>query len=388
MNCIRTADSAMAGCMHQLPGQWQLVQLDATGCNSHAQAARPPCVRPQISMHVLQAEVIEAGTADALIVWWKLHLDAAHRFNLSTAPAWVAADTAPVCTSHSAASDPSTNVKRPADHQADSSGHMHKHAQSASLPGSSRLLASSINWEEDRPGVVAADAAAVQTVQTGSSEGNSYATRDELLSNHCREGSGQREGAECLAGRHAVGACEQEWRDHWKTCWAPIAGPAAGATVSPGQTLLLHASHDDTSIFVGAEFQPGQPCHTTQGAISMPKSRDAGREAGSVAPQLRPQLRPGAREQQAHAPGNISADMLRGACPSRAWVLRQQSHWDAMACGIAHAAEGLGPDVTCLVLGDSPQLALIAARSPNIAAVISVLVSSHICAACPAHMPL
>lgn len=69
-------------------------------------------------------------------------------------------------------------------------------------------------------------------------------------------------------------------------------------------------------------------------------------------------------------------DLLQGALPARAWVLRQEQHWEGMMEGIAGAIAALGPDVTCLVLGDSPQLALMAARDNHISRVFCVLVGA------------
>ncbi|KAK9868471.1 hypothetical protein WJX84_007692 [Apatococcus fuscideae] len=69
----------------------------------------------------------------------------------------------------------------------------------------------------------------------------------------------------------------------------------------------------------------------------------------------------------------VDVDLFEGADPCRAWVLRQQQHWDSVAEAVERTADGLGPDLPCLVLGDSPQLAFIAAHCRQVADVLCIL---------------
>ncbi len=104
--------------------------------------------------------------------------------------------------------------------------------------------------------------------------------------------------------------------------------------------------------------------------VTAPSSRTEASSASCSAPQLTQDT-----PRQLHQSGWFPVDILRGASPARAWVLHQQTHWQRIADGLEHAAEGMGQDLTCLVLGDSPHLALLAAQSSHVATVVSALVS-------------
>ena len=264
----------------------------------------------------MQVDVVQAGRADALIVWWDLHLDRDQQFKLSTAPAWVAQTAA------------------------------------AAARGSEKHL-------QDASAQLASHAAGPMAAAAGSFD-------DQAEPHKCRL-------SELNSGRR------QQWRDHWKTCWAPVAGCFAGQHLAPGDTGLIHTTHDDTSILVSVSSPTSlsQPradhpaTEPTNGTCSQGHQADAWQHpaASSECPL--------GMAEPATGLSKVPQDLFEGADPCRAWVLRQQQHWDSVAEAVERTADGLGPDLPCLVLGDSPQLAFIAARCRQVADVLCILVRAQ-----------
>ncbi len=227
-----------------------------------------------------QTEIIQAGRADALIVWWELHLDTEQRFSLSTAPAWVSTCAEPSIGNHPGASissaSTSTLVENPlvssyrqqisATTEPSSTGSPGEHCQDARVacPAEGQtVIRDQIRCSADaeaassEPRTPAAESQP-DVRQKCQSSADEEPARGHQTSQGSDDESAARAAGECSGGR------KQEWRDHWKTCWASVAGSSAGESVSPGQTCRIHASHDDTSISVGATIRPLQPDHGPQ----------------------------------------------------------------------------------------------------------------------------
>ncbi|KAK9832356.1 hypothetical protein WJX74_007506 [Apatococcus lobatus] len=375
----------------------------------------------------VEAEVIAEGRADAIILWWNLYLDSQHRFNLSTSPAWVATFAAasspppsgPSTTNAASLSEAMRPSYPPDNHSVE--GLLDTSAPAAVQPSG---ISSSTMDAQEPPGIH-----------------DMHAARKPVSCSACITTS-QGESAGLGAGDRTA---KQEWRDHWKTCWVPVAGACASSAVSPGQVATFHAAHDETSITLGAEVHPAQHSHLSPGEpldhaeaaaqdaapagrgdacqlvpAQMKPAQHAKSEAGrsqlcqqnlaSAQPDAMPSLGLASASQHTTArqlphqavdvadqasscsqltqltPSELQSatakslqciqvpqELLHGAAPMRTWVLQQEEYWAGLWKGVTSAADTLLPGATCLVLGDSPHLALMAAHHCHISRVLCVL---------------
>eukprot|EP00873_Tetraselmis_striata_P006462 jgi/Tetstr1/426726/TSEL_001663.t1 len=134
--------------------------------------------------------------------------------------------------------------------------------------------------------------------------------------------------------------CRQQWRDHWKSCWCPLAAPFQ---VAPGDVLRVTAHHDELNVFASAE------------RLSAAAPGTAAAPGDDVHPEL------------------VTAREMAGSTPNRICRLRERAAWEALATAVREAAARVQasdspPDVAprCAVLGDSTPLVALSAAERSI----------------------
>ena len=370
----------------------------------------------------MQANISDEGRADAIIVWWDLHLDSQQHFKLSTAPAWAttsAAQSKDQAARLLSTRSASTSAGRHPIHALERSAQPSSHLPTASpesrpAAGGEGMHSVSI---ADRSTIGLDASAALRSDVSKDAEGPDVDTTSD------RSAAQDRSSAEPGVAPHRPSTCRQGWRDHWKTCWAPVAEAPAGCAVSPGQVFVLQAAHDETSITLGASFRPGQRAQpladqpAAHAGISAPEagtSQVPQQSSAEPEPDNRPlSALPGASQHESEQPsapqsgtlvGQTSAsisksghsrsesrlqdrrveslgyvqglqDLLQPASPARTWVLHQQQYWRRIMDGLVRAADTQQPGSVCLILGDSPKLAVMAASQSYIGRVLCVLAS-------------
>eukprot|EP00884_Botryococcus_braunii_P004116 jgi/Botrbrau1/13705/Bobra.250_2s0004.3 len=119
------------------------------------------------------------------------------------------------------------------------------------------------------------------------------------------------------------GMIRQEWREHWKSCWAPFS-PVGSFEV--GEEVEGVATHDEVSVFISAGHLPVSPSLSWVDALS----------------------------------------------PDRTWALADPGWRSAFQSAAAHVLGSTNPGAVVVTLGDGPLLALSAAHNSTTSHVVSI----------------